>query len=103
VQLLQLVHLLADFIPDWDLVVMALDQLSSVAAAAHDHVAISLPSQPRQISSTKMDWMQPVAGIEGASMSLLMKVHDITWQYVIRNCQAVNSRSSYCTFTSTEM
>lgn len=64
-QLLQLVHLLADFIPDWDLVVMALDQLSSVAAIAHDHVSSSTLSQPRQISSNKIDWMQPVAGAEG--------------------------------------
>ena len=72
-QLLQLVHLLADFIPDWDLVVMALDQLSSVAAIAHDHITSLLPSQPRQTSSNKMDWMQPVAGIEGAWMSLVIK------------------------------
>ena len=81
-QLLQLVHLLADFIPDWDLIVMAFDQLSSVAATAQDHAGSSLPGQPRQASSNKMDWMQSASGVEGAcvlslpSLSYSIPSHD---------------------------
>ena len=44
IRLLQLVHFLADYIPDWDLVVHALEQISCIIVSISSTAAPSLPS-----------------------------------------------------------
>ena len=68
VRVLQLIHLLADFISDWDLVVHALEQLSCVIAStgsslipstvSHEYpsVANGLSSNLRQLSASRLEW-----------------------------------------------
>ena len=63
VRVLQLVHLLADFISDWDLVVHALEQLSCTVVHVQDQAGGSYGQ--RQISSNKLDWMQNAVIGEG--------------------------------------
>ena len=59
VRLLQLVHLLADFIPDWDLVVHALDHLTCIALTPTDTAVFSkLPL------NSKTDRTQSVTPLE---------------------------------------
>ena len=82
VRLLQLIHLLADFISDWDLVVHALEQLSCVVASiassgsslvpstvSHEYSSSSngLGSNLRQASASRLEWAQPasVSAVEG--------------------------------------
>lgn len=80
--MLQLIHLLADFISDWDLVVHALEQLSCVVASiassgsslvpstvSHEYSSSSngLGSNLRQASASRLEWAQPasISAVEG--------------------------------------